>query len=80
MRDVKPGDGLHFLSVPMTSDLAETYLPSTLTHDDYPELIEAGDDHEALARLGADLGAVSGELAEVEERWMVLAEEQEGKG
>ncbi len=44
------------------------------------ELIEAGDDHEALARLGAELGNVSGELAEVEERWMELAEEQEGKG
>jgi TRAP-type uncharacterized transport system substrate-binding protein len=44
MRDVQPGDGLHFLAVPMTSDLAETYLPSTLTHDDYPELIEPGED------------------------------------
>ncbi len=49
MRDVKPGDGLHFLSVPMTSELAETYLPSTLTHDDYPELIEAGDDIKTIS-------------------------------
>jgi len=44
------------------------------------ELIEAGDDHEALARLGAELSIVGGELAEVEERWMELAEEQEGRG
>ena len=44
MSNIQPGDGLHFLQVPMTSDLAETYLPSTLTHDDYPALIDAGDD------------------------------------
>ncbi|MGI9490951.1 MAG: Calx-beta domain-containing protein [Geminicoccaceae bacterium] len=43
MRKIDPGDdGLHFLSVPMTSDLSETYLPSELTHDDYPKLVEQG--------------------------------------
>ena len=49
MRNVKPGDGLHFLSVPMTSDLSETYLPSSLTHDDYPDLIEAGEDIKTIS-------------------------------
>ncbi|MGI9490666.1 MAG: TAXI family TRAP transporter solute-binding subunit [Geminicoccaceae bacterium] len=49
MRSVKPGDGLHFLSVPMTSNLSETYLPSSLTHDDYPELIEPGEDIKTIS-------------------------------
>lgn len=43
------------------------------------ELVEAGDDHEALARLGAELTRVGAELATVEERWMELAEEQESR-
>ncbi|MEL6981091.1 MAG: ABC transporter C-terminal domain-containing protein, partial [Actinomycetota bacterium] len=43
-------------------------------------LVDAGEDHEALARLGAELGQVSEELASTEERWMELAEEQENRG
>lgn len=43
MLNVEPGDGLHFLPVPMTSDLAETYLTSSLSHEDYPKLIEDGE-------------------------------------
>ena len=42
-------------------------------------LQEAGDDHQALADLGAELAEVTGRLAAVEERWMELAEEQEGR-
>ena len=42
MRKVRPGNGLHFLPVPLTSDLSETYLPSQLTDQDYPQLIESG--------------------------------------
>lgn len=49
MRDVDPGDGLHFLSVPMNSDLSETYLPAMLTHDDYPDLIEADETIKTIA-------------------------------
>ncbi len=37
----------------------------------------AGIDHTRLAELGRDLAAVETELAETEERWMELAEEQE---
>jgi uncharacterized protein len=38
-RDVGGEDGLHFLSVPMNPALLETYLPSELTHADYPQLV-----------------------------------------
>jgi ATP-binding cassette subfamily F protein uup len=43
------------------------------------ELAAAGDDHQALARIGADLAEVDGELATTEERWIELAEEQENR-
>jgi uncharacterized protein len=33
-RDVSGADGLHFLPVPMSPALLETYLPSQLTHED----------------------------------------------
>ncbi len=49
MLSVEPGDGLHFLSVPMTRDLRETYLSATLTHDDYPALIEADEDIKTIS-------------------------------
>ncbi|MEM9561924.1 MAG: ABC-F family ATP-binding cassette domain-containing protein [Actinomycetota bacterium] len=41
------------------------------------ELQDAGGDHDALARIGGELAAVTAELAEAEERWIALAEEQE---
>ena len=40
----------------------------------------AGSDHEELARLGAELGAVDQERRSLEERWLELAEEVEGTG
>jgi ATP-binding cassette subfamily F protein uup len=43
------------------------------------QLVTAGTDHEELARLGGELSAVETELADVEERWMELAEEQEAR-
>jgi TRAP-type uncharacterized transport system substrate-binding protein len=36
------GPGLHFLSVPLTEQLAETYLPSELNHAQYPDLVPDG--------------------------------------
>lgn len=30
---------LHFISIPLNTDLANTYLPAQLTSDDYPELV-----------------------------------------
>ena len=43
MLNVEPGDGLHFVSVPFVPVLADTYLPSKLTYDDYPNLIPQGE-------------------------------------
>ncbi len=42
------------------------------------DLVAAGTDHEAIAAAGEALAVVESELAEVEERWLELAEEQEG--
>ncbi len=47
--NIRPGDGLHFVPVPINQELAETYVPATLTHDDYPNLVEADSDIETIA-------------------------------
>jgi ATP-binding cassette subfamily F protein uup len=44
------------------------------------ELVDAGGDHVAMARMGEDLSAVSAEMAEAEEAWIALAEEAESQG
>jgi uncharacterized protein len=39
-------DGLHFVQIPYTKELNQLngdYLPATLSHDDYPELVESGE-------------------------------------
>jgi TRAP transporter TAXI family solute receptor len=41
--------GLHFLAVPMTPALVETYLPTSLGHADYPALVPEGSDVETIA-------------------------------
>ena len=43
------------------------------------QLVEAGDDHEELRSLGAELETVLGELALAEERWLELSEELENR-
>lgn len=48
-RDLKADGGLHFLSVPMTGELLETYLPSRLTSGDYEGLIKAGETVDTVA-------------------------------
>lgn len=47
--NIEPGEGLHFLKVPFAPALAETYLPSRLTHEDYPNLIAEGQVVETIA-------------------------------
>jgi uncharacterized protein len=47
-------DGLHFVPIPFAKELYEDYLPATLTHDDYPELIQAGETVDTVA-VGAVL-------------------------
>jgi hypothetical protein len=41
------------------------------------ELSEVGADHEALARIGAQLAAIGDDVRAAEERWLALAEEAE---
>jgi TRAP-type uncharacterized transport system substrate-binding protein len=40
--NLKFAPGMHFLPVPFPQELADDYLPTDLTHDDYPDLIPAG--------------------------------------
>jgi uncharacterized protein len=41
--------GMHFLGVPFSQDIATEYLPTTLGHDDNPDLIPAGQAIETIA-------------------------------
>ena len=49
------GDGLHFVPIPYTAQLNDDYLPATLTHDDYPELVAPGDTAVDTVAVGAVL-------------------------
>jgi TRAP transporter TAXI family solute receptor len=51
-RKIPENSGLHFLPVPLTAELMETYLPSNLRHLDYPSLVAEGEDVETIA-IGA---------------------------
>ena len=46
---VPPGRGLHFVPIPATPALLETYLPSTLGAAEYPNLVPAGSEVETIA-------------------------------
>jgi TRAP-type uncharacterized transport system substrate-binding protein len=41
--------GIHFLSVPFPPEIAAEYLPTDLNHDDYPDLIPAGQSVQTIA-------------------------------
>ena len=49
----------------------------TRERDRIAEVFETTTDHRDLARLGAELAAAQGRLADAEERWLALAEEAE---
>jgi TRAP-type uncharacterized transport system substrate-binding protein len=42
-------DGLHLVPIPYVKQLADDYLPATLTHDDYPELVSTGESVDTVA-------------------------------
>lgn len=42
LRNVSNGGDLHFLSIDYTDVLGKTYLPASLTSEDYPNLVEPG--------------------------------------
>jgi TRAP transporter TAXI family solute receptor len=48
-RKLEAESDLHFVSVPLTPDLLQTYLPSSLTHSDYPGLIADGQSTDTVA-------------------------------
>ena len=47
--DMKFERGIHFIPVPFLPEMTADYLPADITHDDYPELIPAGQSVETLA-------------------------------
>jgi hypothetical protein len=49
-----PTDGLHFVPIPFTQPLIADYLPTTLTHEDYPDVVPPGEMVETVA-VGAVL-------------------------
>src|SRR5215475_4673707 len=46
---LKPEPGMHFVPLSWGPKFSDYYVPATLTHDDYPNLIEVGDNVETLA-------------------------------
>jgi TRAP-type uncharacterized transport system substrate-binding protein len=42
-------NGLHFLPIPYSPALRQDYLPSTLHHDDYPDIIQPGESVDTIA-------------------------------
>src|SRR5512132_3568485 len=48
-RNIEAGANLHFVPVPLAADLLQTYLPSSLTHGDYPGLIPDGQSADTIA-------------------------------
>ena len=54
MSKVTGADRLHFVPIPYPGQLIGDYLPATLTHDDYPELIPADETVDTVA-VGAVL-------------------------
>jgi hypothetical protein len=50
MSQLKSAEGLHFLSIPFSTPLlASNYLPTTLTHEDYPDMIPRGQTVDTIA-------------------------------
>ena len=48
-RKIEAGSNLHFLPVPLTPELLQIYLPSSLVHADYPGLIADGQSTDTVA-------------------------------
>ena len=48
-RKINGDSNLHFVPMPLTADLLQIYLPSSLTHDDYPALVADGQSIDTVA-------------------------------
>jgi hypothetical protein len=49
MSKLSGADGLHLVPIPYPNKLYDDYLPTTLTHDDYPDLIASGETVKTVA-------------------------------
>jgi TRAP transporter TAXI family solute receptor len=49
LQGIEPGTFLHFLPIPLNAQLVDSYLPTTLDHQYYPNLIPAGPPVDTLA-------------------------------
>jgi TRAP-type uncharacterized transport system substrate-binding protein len=47
--NLKFTQGMHFIPVPFPQELADDYLPTDLTHEDYPDLVPAGESVQTIA-------------------------------
>jgi len=59
-------DGLHFVPIPYTAPLSGDYLPATLTHDDYPELVASVENAVDTVAVGAVLIAYNWQKTNVD--------------
>jgi len=57
-RDLKAGDGLHFLAIPLKAEVNAAYVPTRLTAADYPDLVPADQPVDTVA-IGAVLTVVN---------------------
>lgn len=49
LQGIEAGTGLHFLSIPLTAQLVDAYLPTELDHQRYPNLVPVGPPIETVA-------------------------------
>jgi TRAP transporter TAXI family solute receptor len=49
LQEIEPGSGLHFLPIPLNAQLIDSYLPTTLDHQHYPNLVPAGPPVDTIA-------------------------------
>jgi TRAP transporter TAXI family solute receptor len=49
LQAIEPGTGLHFLPIPLNAQLIDTYLPTSLDHQRYPNLVPPGPPVDTLA-------------------------------
>jgi uncharacterized protein len=48
MSRLRPSDGFTFVSIPYAKPIATDFLPTELTHDDYPDMVPAGQTVETI--------------------------------
>jgi TRAP transporter TAXI family solute receptor len=58
LQGIEPGTGLHFLSIPLNAQLVDTYLPTSLDHQHYPNLVPTGPQIDTVA-VGSALVTLS---------------------